>query len=192
MSSTKIDFNEEDNTGNIFIHRRQLTNERSPMLRILNATSVIAIMGIAACGSSPGPDYNYGMTGYDAPPPSPATSDGALTLTVMNYFSWCSVSINGGAASTSATVSASVTTGSLATIIAAPAGSGFEIGADPWFGVDENDGGPAAGTDTGNGTSETSQATVTVASTGEAQCVAVCCQEPGNSPLPCPTTNPCL
>jgi hypothetical protein len=162
------------------------------MSRILNTISVAGILGVAACSSGPGPNYSYGTTGYSAPPPSPTTGDGTRTLTVMNFFSWCSVSINGGAASTGATVTASVTPGSVASIIAAPAGSGFQIGADPWFGVDENDGGAASGTDNGSGTSETSQATVTISASGEAQCVAVCCQEPGNSPVPCPTTNPCL
>jgi hypothetical protein len=160
------------------------------MSRILNATSVAAIIGIAACSSSPA--TNYGMTGYGAPTPSPTTGDGVRTLTVMNFLNWCSVSINGGAASTGATVTASVTPGSVATIVAGPAGSAFQIGANPWFGVDQNDGGAASGTDTGNGTSETSQATVTITATGTAQCVAVCCQEPGDSPVPCPTTSPCL
>jgi hypothetical protein len=37
-----------------------------------------------------------------------------------------------------------------------------------------------------------SKATVTIDENGMTQCVSVCCQEPGNSPTPCPTTNPCL
>jgi hypothetical protein len=160
------------------------------MSRILIATSVIASIGVAACSSSPGP-YNYGATGYGAPPPSQTTGAGARTLTVMNFLSWCSVSINGGAASTGATVTASVTPGSVATIVAAPAGNGFEIGTDPWFGVDQNEGGAASGTDVGNGASETSKAAVTITASGTGQCVAVCCQEPGNGPVPCPISSPC-
>jgi hypothetical protein len=155
------------------------------MRRILNATSVVGLMVVAACSAAPG-------TNYGAPTPEPVTGNAAHTLSVMNFLSWCSVSINGRAASTGATVTASVTPGSVATIIATPASGAFQIGADPWFGVDQNAGAAASGTDNGNGTGETSQATVTIAAAGAAQCVAVCCQEPGNSPEPCPTTNPCL
>lgn len=111
------------------------------------------------------------------------------TLTVMNFLSWCSVTINGGTASTGASVTSSVAVGSTATIVATPApNSSFQIGPDPWFGVTQNDGGAAAGTDNGAGATETSTATVVV--TGN-QCVSVCCQEPNNSPTPCPATNPC-
>jgi hypothetical protein len=109
----------------------------------------------------------------------------------MNFLGWCSVTINGGAASTGETVAASVAPGSVATVIATPASSSFQIGADPWFGVDENDGAAASGTDVGTGTSETSKATVIVGE-NETTCVSVCCQETGNSPTPGPTTNPCL
>lgn len=120
------------------------------------------------------------------------TSEGGSgngTLTVMNFLSWCSVTINGGTASTGASVTSSVPVGSTATIVATPApNSSFQIGPNPWFGVAENDGGAAAGMDNGAGATETSTATVIV--TGN-QCVSVCCQEPNNSPTPCPATNPC-
>ena len=158
----------------------------------LNRTFVIAVVGVvmSACSSEGGTGSS--APGYGTTTPSPATNSGTPTLTVMNFLNWCSIGINGGAASTAASVMASVTPGSVATIVAAPASSSFLIGADPWFGVDQNDGGPASGIDVGSGMSETSTATVTITGTGTAQCVAVCCQEPGNSPLPCPTTNPCL
>ena len=175
--------------GNLSRNRIVRVGMKHPITRILNATSVAAIIGVAACGSEAYP--NYGTSGYGAPSPSATTGAGAGTLTVMNFLNWCSVSINGGAASTDATVTASVTPGSVATIVAAPASSAFQIGATPWFGVDQNDGGAAGGTDVGSGTTETSKATVTITDTGTAQCVAVCCQEPGNSPIPCPTTSPC-
>ena len=146
---------------------------------------VIGATGNSACGS------DYGVIGYGTPTPSPAPGGGVPTLTVMNFLRWCSVTINGGAASTGETLAASVAPGSLATVVATPASSSFQIGADPWFGVDENDGGAASGTDVGTGTSETSKASVIVGE-NETTCVSVCCQEPGNSPTPCPTTNPCL
>lgn len=127
-------------------------------------------------------------------PTTPATGAGAAAattqLTVMNFLSWCSVSINGGAASTEATVSGTVNQGSMATIVVTPASADFQIGAEPWFGTDENNGGAAAGTDNGSGVTETSTATVTIGANAT-QCVSVCCQLPGNAPTPCPTTNPC-
>jgi hypothetical protein len=120
-----------------------------------------------------------------------ATADasaGTATLTVLNFLNWCSVTIDGGAASTAASVTGSVAVGSTATIVVTPASSAFQIGADPWFGVTENGGAAAAGTDNGTGATETSTATVVVAGN---QCVSVCCQLPGNGPPACPTTNPC-
>jgi hypothetical protein len=158
------------------------------MQRILTIASFVTITGISGCSSGPG--TNDGTTEYGVPKPTATKGDRGSTLTVMNFLGWCSVAINNGPASTGATVTASVDPGSVATIVAAPASSSFQIGADPWFGVDQNDGGAANGTDIGNRTRETSQATVTIAGTGT-QCVAVCCQEPGNSPVPCPTTTPC-
>jgi hypothetical protein len=147
--------------------------------------TMVAIVGAVACSSSPsGPNYGGGQTSG-----APADAGGGqATLTVMNFLSWCSVTVNGGTASTAASVTASVPTGAIATIVVTPASSSFEIGSDPWFGVSENDGGPAAGTDMGSGTTETSTATVFVS--GD-QCVSVCCELPNNSPTPCPTTNPC-
>ena len=170
-------------------------------MRSLTLAFVITVVGISACSSdngSTGPGDPVGSptpspaTDSGIPTPSPATDSGVATLTVMNFLNWCSVEINGGTASTGATVTASVTPGSMATVVATPASSSFQIGTDPWFGVDQNDGGAASGTDVGSGTSETSTATVTIPKTGTMQCVSVCCEEPGNSPIPCPTTNPCL
>lgn len=125
-----------------------------------------------------------------APAPAPGSTGTTTTLTVMNFLNWCSVSINGGAASTESTVTANVDSGSMATIVAMPASDAFQIGSEPWFGVDENNGGAAAGTDMGSGATETSTATVTIGANGN-QCVSVCCQLPGNAPTPCPATNPC-
>ena len=142
-------------------------------------------IAVSACGAG----YGNGGSGApisDAPPSSPGT------LTVKNFLNWCSVEINGGTASTDATVTASVTPASMVTIVATPANGSFEIGPDPWFGVDQNNGAAAPGTDVGSGTSETSTAVVTVNQAGAPQCVSVCCQEPGNGPIPCPATNPCL
>jgi hypothetical protein len=150
-------------------------------------TLLLMTVGIAvsACGVGCG-SSGYGAPASDAPAPNPGT------LTVKNFLNWCSVEINGGTASTDATVTASVTAGSMVTIVAIPADGSFEIGPVPWFGVDQNNGAAAPGTDVGHGASETSTAVVTTNQAGTPQCVSVCCQEPGNGPIPCPATNPCL
>jgi hypothetical protein len=150
--------------------------------------AVIGI-GVSACGAGYS-NGGYGEPISNAPAAGPGTSGGA-TLSVKNYLNWCSVEINGGAASTAATVTASVAPGSMATIVASPANSSFEIGPTPWFGVDQNSGSAAPGSDVGSGTSETSTALVTINQAGASQCVSVCCQEPGNGPIPCPATNLC-
>jgi hypothetical protein len=158
----------------------------------IGSLAMLALSGAAACSSSSTPPY--GTMDAATPAVDGAAQTGAeggggdVTLTVMNFLSWCSVTVNGGTASTAGSMTTSVAAGSTATIVATPASSSFEIGADPWFGVTQNAGGAAPGTDNGSGTSETSTATVVVA--GD-QCVSVCCQEPGNSPTPCPSTNPC-
>jgi hypothetical protein len=122
-------------------------------------------------------------TGIDA-----ASGDaGDVTLTVKNYKAWCSVTINGGTASKAASITDSVPAGSTATIVATPLAS-FKIGADPWFGTDQDDGGAAPGVDQGEGGAETTTATVTVTATHD--CVSVCCEHAtGNGG--CPATNPC-
>jgi hypothetical protein len=146
-------------------------------------------LGISACGAYGNGGYGAPVSG--APVPSPATSAGGTTLTVKNFLNWCAIEINGSTASTDAVVTASVTPGSMATLVATPASAAFEIGANPWFGVDQNAGGAAPGSDVGSGTSETSTAVVTINQAGTPQCVSVCCEEPGNGPIPCPATNPC-
>lgn len=144
-------------------------------------------IGVSACGVG----YGNSNSGY-GPPASDAASPSPGTVTVKNFLNWCSVEINGGTASTDTTLTASVTPGSMVTIVATPANGSFEIGSTPWFGVDQNNGAAAPGTDVGSGTSETSTAVVTIDQVGRPACVSVCCQEPGNGPIPCPATNPCL
>jgi hypothetical protein len=144
---------------------------------------------VSACG------VGYGNSGYGGPvnggpPPDAGAGGTGATLTVKNYLGWCAVSINGGAPSTSAVVTAAVTPGTNATVVATPL-AGFEIGPTPWFGTDENGGAAAAGNDVGAGAGETSTAVVSIGEAGLPKCVSVCCQQPGNSPDPCPSTTPC-
>jgi hypothetical protein len=146
-------------------------------------------LALAACSSDYG--SGYGGSGYGAPAPAPAPTGSRPTLTVLNYLDWCSVSINGGAPSTSGTLAVSVPAGSTADIVATPASDAFQIGPDPWFGADDANGGAAPGTDVGSGPNETSTVTVTMSASGANRCVSVCCQEPGNAPDRCPATDPC-
>ena len=110
-----------------------------------------------------------------------------MTLTVLNFDGWCSVAIGTNAASNSGSQKMCVAAGAV-TIKATPASATYEIGTDPWFGVDQNDGGAASGVDNGSGSTETSTATVTV--TSGSRCVSVCCGvfDAGTG---CPTTDPC-
>jgi hypothetical protein len=169
-------------SGGLMHHRRP--DGAPPPARFAFALGIMTIAGSISACNSPG-------TGYGSPPPGAATQDGAPTLTVLNFLNWCSVTIEDGTASTDATITASVTPGSQVTIIATPASASFQIGPHPWLGVDQNSEVATNGTDVGSGASETSTVTVTINESGEAQCVSVCCQEPGNSPTPCPVTNPC-
>jgi hypothetical protein len=133
------------------------------------------------------PDVDSGGAPADAGADVASESGGLDTIRVLNYKAWCSVTINGGTASTSATLTASVASGSTVTVVATPASKSFVIGKDPWFGVTQDNGAAAPGTDKGTGSTETSTATVVAAS---ATCVSVCC---GDAPsgTNCPTANPC-
>ncbi len=159
--------------------------------------AALAVVGSVACSNNSSTPAEDAAT-FDAPGVLDANLDAGIavpdstattaTLTVLNFLNWCTVTINGGAGSSEATVTGTVTVGSTATIVITPSSSAFQIGADPWFGVTENNGGAAAGMDNGSGTTETSTATVVVSGN---QCVSVCCQEPNMMPTPCPTSNPC-
>ncbi len=150
--------------------------------------------GVTSSSSSSGGSSGSSSGDTGAPPADsgsdagPSEGGATATLTVLNFLSWCSVTINGGTASTAASVTASVPVGSTATIVATPKNASFIIGTDPWFGVTQGDGGAAAGTDTGEGSTEMSTATVVV---GANHCVSVCCGDAPPSAPNCPATNPC-
>jgi hypothetical protein len=161
-------------------------------------TGGAADSGVADAGSQPGADAGVDRedagTGIilslaDAGPADAggATACGVYTpvqLTVMNYLSWCSVSVNGGTPSTAPVTTTCVGTGT--TTLDATALSGFVLG--DWFGTSGDTGSGDPGTVTGTGASAQSQATVSAS--GDSACVSVCC--PGvNGSAPCPTTNQC-
>jgi len=138
----------------------------------MKGLSTIVLVVATACSSSsstPKPD-------------APA----AATLTVKNYLQWCSITVNGGTASSAASITAPIT-GSMTITLAATANSGFELGSAPWHDTAGDHGTGDPGTVTGTGQSAVS--TTTVAVTGANKCVWACCPFPDGTG--CPTTDQC-
>jgi len=108
---------------------------------------------------------------------------GGTTLTVYNYKSWCTVSVNGSPLSYPAPPTAGVASTSVAPgveislVVGAVQDGNFELGSDPWLYISGTGGTttPISGTITGDGgISSTSTTSVEVAA-GTAGCVVVCC-----------------
>jgi hypothetical protein len=101
-------------------------------------------------------------------------------LTVKNYLSWCSVSVNGGTASSVAEQTTCVPAGAVP--VTAEALPGFELGTTPWHLTAGDSGSGQQGTLTGSGLSTMSSATVNV--TGASACAWVCCETAGTNDCP--------
>jgi hypothetical protein len=104
-----------------------------------------------------------------------ASADGGdascTTLSVFNFKSWCSVTVNGGTASTAAELPAACLPEGSVTLTAAPASGTFELGPDPWVYISGT-----GGTDSGvAGTVVGSTSTATVVLGSTPGCVLVCC-----------------
>jgi hypothetical protein len=108
-----------------------------------------------------------------------------VSLTVLNYEVWCSVTVNGGAAFVADAETFCVPSGTEQ--LAATAVLNFELGPAPWHDTvgDKGDGDP--GTVTGSGASAIDSTTVVVGDA--ATCVWVCC--PFDDGVGCPTTDQC-
>jgi hypothetical protein len=102
-----------------------------------------------------------------------------VELTVLNYLSWCSVSVAGGATSAAGSQTVCVPDG--AVTLSATALSGFQLG--DWYGVTGDTGSGTPGT-VSNGTS-----TAMVTASGTTQCVSICCPNTGTTD--CPGSNQC-
>ena len=102
---------------------------------------------------------------------------------MKNYLSWCSVSVNGGKASSSSAQTVCVSPATLP--VAATALPGFELGATPWHGTTGDTGSGDPGTVTGTGQGATSTTSVVVGASGA--CAWVCCETKGSHDCP-PTT----
>lgn len=134
---------------------------------------------LLACGSS--------SSGYSGMGNGGGTCSGStpVSLTVKNYLSWCSVSVNGDTASSAAEQTTCVTAGAVP--VTTEALPGFELGTTPWHHTDGDSGSGEQGTLTGSGQSTMSSATVNV--TGASACAWVCCETAGTSD--CPTMDLC-
>jgi hypothetical protein len=108
-----------------------------------------------------------------------------VSLTVLNYEVWCSVTVNGGAAFVADAATLCVPPGTEQ--LAAMALPDFELGPTPWHDTsgDHGDGDP--GTLSGSDASTVSSTTVVVGDA--ATCVWVCC--PFDDGVGCPTTDQC-
>ncbi len=109
-------------------------------------------------------------THADAPLDGPP---GTFLLTVKNFDFWCSVSVDGGSASTANVQNVFVLPGQIP-LTAKKASATFEVGSNMWHHTDGDTGSGEKGNwSTNDPTTATSSATVTVGSA--AKCVWVCC-----------------
>ena len=147
------------------------------------ATLLLTAVCLQGCSSSGGTSTTTGTAGTTTGGTSStggSTGGGGMQqLTVKNYLTWCSVTVNGGAASSLAAQTVSVAPGDI-TLTASP-NSGFMLGL--WHHTSNDNGSGDPGTVSGT----VSTATVTVGNA--ATCVWVCC--PFTNGTGCPTTDQC-
>jgi hypothetical protein len=108
-------------------------------------------------------------------------------LKVKNYLSWCSVTVNGGAASTLPEQDVTVAPGSID--VSAVAVAGFELGPAPWHDTIHDTGTGDPGTVTGSGQTASSATMAVVGASNK--CVWVCCPFAVPAGSGCPTADQC-
>lgn len=150
----------------------------------------MVMLALAACGDDGGKSGGDGGPADSAGSADAPPADGAVdappdgpppNLTVKNYLAWCSVSVNGAAASTASVQAVNVAPGDI-TLVATGIGNPpmFIVAGNMWHHTDGDTGsgepGMIAGTTDPN---KTSTAHVTVGST--AKCVWVCCPFPNGT-----------
>ena len=153
---------------------------------------VVPFVFLFACGDEGGsttkmdaPVHHDEVLAIDAPMPDGSTVDapaGTVALTVKNYLNWCSVTVNGGAASSGAQQVVNVQPGAI-TLTAKRASASFEVSGNMWHHTDgdtNNMGEPGTITNAGDPATKTSTATATVVA-GTPKCVWVCCPFAGGS-----------
>jgi len=132
---------------------------------------VAAMVLLVGCGSSTSaPNYNSTSTSTNT------STAGGVTLKLENYLSWCSVSVNGAAASTDATQTLNVPQGTVVPLSANPASNVFVWGY--WVGTDGDTG---ASRDTGQEAAATMD---------KDKVVQACCPFASSPSTPCPAPTP--
>lgn len=125
-------------------------------------------MGSDSAPTDAGPDSRSDAASADAAD----GADAGRTLTIKNYFSWCSVTVNGGSASTSASQTLTVPAGTVVTLHGDTANSAAFVWSY-WVGVDID----AATHDTNMSAAVTVNANMTV---------QACCPLVAAPTTPCP------
>jgi hypothetical protein len=140
---------------------------------VLVSIAVAACAGVACSSSSTTGSGGTGEGSGTGTGEGSGTGGACDTLTVNNFESWCSVAVNGEAASTSAKQTVCVASGTKVSLVAKPAPN-FILGSAPWVSGTTGQGTETGGT--GSGGTSTNSVTVTGAT-----CVAVCCPFPSGS-----------
>jgi hypothetical protein len=132
---------------------------------------LVAVLALLiGCGSS------YSAPSDSSTSTSTPTSAGEVTLKLENYLAWCSVAVNGGAASVDATQTLVVPQGTAVPLTADAANSIFVWGY--WAGTDG---------DTGASHDAGKSATVTM---DKSKVVQACCPFASSPNTPCPAPTP--
>ena len=115
------------------------------------------------------PEQPIDAKDIDAPP-------GAKELTVKNFDNWCSVTVDGGAASSAAIQHITITADKTITLTAKRASAAFEVSGNMWHHTDGDTGAGEPGTITNPGDPATKTSTAMVAVVASSsKCVWVCC-----------------
>ncbi len=129
-------------------------------------------------GGGEGGTTASGEAGADGGCPGTTPGTASYAITVHNFDNWCTVSLNGAAASVSSSYQACVPVGNSASIVVGPASSTFELGPNPFVRISgvELPGGDGAppGTVVGDG-GVGSTSSVNVGINIGPGCVLVCC-----------------
>jgi hypothetical protein len=135
------------------------------------AKIVAVLVLLVGCGSS------YSAPSSTSTQTSTGTStSGGVTLKLEDYLSWCSVSVNGGAASTDATQTLTVAAGTMVPLSATPSSSVFVWGY--WVGTD------------GDTSASHDAAQAAVVTMDKSKVVQACCPFASDPGTPCPAPTP--
>ena len=134
------------------------------------AKIMVVLVLLVGCGSSNSTPYSTSTS------TSTSTSGAGVTLKLEDYLSWCSVSVNGAAASENATQTLNVPQGTMVPLSASASSSVFVWGY--WVGTD---GDTSASHDTSQ------DATVTM---DKSKVVQACCPFASSPNTPCPAPTP--